>query len=83
MTQEHLRFGIAAHLKINEFAEQFEKNEKDASARLKIVKITEEKVEHHLEDKEYLFSQLSVKVFKKKLKGDLAKKNMTSMEENK
>ncbi len=82
MMQEHARHGIAEHHEIDELVEQLEDTEQDASSWLKIAKKLKEKVEHHLEDEEHAFFQLSGKVFSEKDKIDLAKKYTSYVEEH-
>ncbi|MTE27714.1 hemerythrin domain-containing protein [Winogradskyella ouciana] len=72
MMQEHARHGIAEHHEIDELIEQLEDTEMDSSAWLKIAKNLKEKVEHHLDDEEHTFFQLSGKVLSEKQKKDLA-----------
>ena len=71
MMQEKARHGIAEHHEIDELIEQLEETEYDSSAWLKIAKQLKEKVEHHLEDEENTFFQLSGKVFSEKEKENL------------
>ncbi|MBF8150773.1 hemerythrin domain-containing protein [Winogradskyella sp. F6397] len=82
MMQEHARHGIAEHHEIDELIEQLEKTEMDSSAWLKIAKDLKHKVEHHLEDEEKTFFQLSGKVLTEKQKDDLATKYNAYMEEH-
>ncbi len=82
MMQEHARHGIAEHHEIDELIEQLEKTEKDSSAWLKIAKDLKEKVEHHLEDEEHTFFQLSGKVLTEKEKNELGTKYNNFMEEH-
>lgn len=82
MMQEHARHGIAEHHEIDELIEQLEKTEMDSSAWLKIAKDLKHKVEHHLEDEEKTFFQLSGKVLSEKQKDDLATKYNAYMEEH-
>ncbi|WP_178984826.1 hemerythrin domain-containing protein [Winogradskyella helgolandensis] len=82
MMQEHARHGIAEHHEIDELVEQLEKTEMDSSAWLKIAKNLKDKVEHHLEDEEHTFFQLSGKVFNDKEKKALAVKYNAYMNEH-
>lgn len=77
--QDHARHGIAEHHEIDELIEQLEETEMDSSAWLKIAKDLKEKVEHHLEDEEHSFFQLSGKVFSEDEKQELAEKYNTYM----
>ncbi|MEP5255162.1 hemerythrin domain-containing protein [Winogradskyella rapida] len=80
MMQEHARHGIAEHHEIDELIEKLQDTEMDSSAWLKIAKDLKHKVEHHLEDEEHSFFQLSGKVFSDKEKETLAKKYVEYME---
>jgi len=80
MMQEHARHGIAEHHEIDELIEALENTEMDSSAWLKIAKDLKHKVEHHLEDEEHTFFQLSGKVLTDKQKQDLATKYNAYME---
>ncbi|MDN3492348.1 hemerythrin domain-containing protein [Winogradskyella bathintestinalis] len=80
MMQEHARHGIAEHHEIDELIEQLEKTDMDSSAWLKIAKNLKHKVEHHLEDEELTFFQLSGKVLNDKEKLELATKYNAYME---
>lgn len=82
MMQEHARHGIAEHHEIDELIEQLEKTDMDSSAWLKIAKNLKHKVEHHLEDEEHTFFQLSGKVFTDKQKDQLGIKYNTYMNEH-
>ena len=82
MMQEDARHGIAEHHEIDELVEQLEDTEMDSSAWLKIAKDLKHKVEHHLEDEEHSFFQLSGKVFSAKEKEDLAIKYNAYMKEH-
>lgn len=82
MMQDHARHGIAEHHEIDELIEQLEDTEMDSSAWLKIAKNLKDKVEHHLEDEEHSFFQLSGKVFSEKQKEELADKYNAYMEEH-
>ncbi|WP_299110517.1 hemerythrin domain-containing protein [uncultured Winogradskyella sp.] len=82
MMQEHARHGIAEHHEIDELIEQLEKTEMDSSAWLKIAKDLKHKVEHHLEDEEHTFFQLSGKVLTEKQKDELGVKYNAYMNEN-
>ncbi|GGW60783.1 hemerythrin HHE cation binding domain-containing protein [Winogradskyella epiphytica] len=81
MMQEHARHGIAEHHEIDELIEQLEETEMDSSGWLKIAKNLKEKVEHHLEDEEHTFFQLSGKILSEKEKEDLAVKYNAYMKE--
>ncbi|MBU2929482.1 hemerythrin domain-containing protein [Winogradskyella psychrotolerans] len=74
MMQDHARHGIAEHHEIDELIEKLEETEMDSSAWLKVAKDLKHKVEHHLEDEEHSFFQLSGKVFNDKEKETLATK---------
>ncbi|MCF1192080.1 hemerythrin domain-containing protein [Mangrovimonas sp. AS39] len=80
--QEKARHGIAEHHEIDELIEELEETEYDSSAWLKIAKDLKHKVEHHLEDEEHKFFQLSGKVLSENQKTALAKEYMDYMEEN-
>lgn len=80
--QDHARHGIAEHHEIDELVEQLEKTAMDSSAWLKIAKDLKHKVEHHLEDEERSFFQLSGKVFSEKQKEELATKYNDYMQEH-
>lgn len=82
MMQEHARHGIAEHHEIDELIEQLEDTEMDSSAWLKIAKNLKEKVEHHLDDEEHAFFQLSGKVLSEKQKQQLAEKYNAYMKEH-
>lgn len=82
MMQEHARHGIAEHHEIDELIEQLEDTEMDSSAWLKIAKNLKEKVEHHLDDEEHTFFQLSGKVLSEKQKKDLANKYNNYMKDH-
>ena len=73
MMQDKARHGIAEHHEIDELVEKLEETDYDSSAWLKIAKDLKHKVEHHLEDEEHKFFQLSGKVLTDKQKLDLAK----------
>lgn len=73
MMQDKARHGIAEHHEIDELVEKLEETDYDSSAWLKIAKDLKEKVEHHLEDEEHKFFQLSGKVLSEKQKLELAK----------
>lgn len=73
MMQDKARHGIAEHHEIDELVAQLEEIDYDSSAWLKIAKDLKHKVEHHLEDEEQKFFQLSGKVLTEKQKLDLAK----------
>ena len=70
--QDKARHGIAEHHEIEELVEQLEETEQSSSAWLKIAKDLQHKVEHHLEDEEHKFFQLSGKVLSEKQKQQLA-----------
>ncbi|REG87802.1 hemerythrin domain-containing protein [Winogradskyella sediminis] len=72
MMQDYARHGIAEHHEIDELIEALENTEMDSSAWLKVAKNLKEKVEHHLEDEEHTFFQLSGKVFDSNQKKELA-----------
>ncbi|WP_417875952.1 hemerythrin domain-containing protein [Winogradskyella sediminis] len=72
MMQDHARHGIAEHHEIDELIEALENTDMDSSAWLKVAKDLKEKVEHHLEDEEHTFFQLSGKVFDSNQKKELA-----------
>ncbi|TMM32324.1 hemerythrin domain-containing protein [Polaribacter aestuariivivens] len=82
MMQEKARHGIAEHHEIDELIEQLEETEYDSPAWLKIAKQLRDKVEHHLEDEEHTFFQLSGKVFSEKEKENLANEYRKHMSEN-
>ncbi|MEM5564364.1 hemerythrin domain-containing protein [Psychroserpens sp. AS72] len=72
MMQDKARHGIAEHHEIDELVEKLEETDYDSSAWLKIAKDLKHKVEHHLEDEEHKFFQLSGKVLSEKQKLELA-----------
>ncbi|WP_047547603.1 hemerythrin domain-containing protein [Psychroserpens sp. Hel_I_66] len=72
MMQDKARHGIAEHHEIDELVEKLEETDYDSSAWLKTAKDLKHKVEHHLEDEEHKFFQLSGKVLSEKQKLDLA-----------
>ncbi|GAB7257824.1 hemerythrin domain-containing protein [Polaribacter sp. OB-PA-B3] len=82
MMQEKARHGIAEHHEIDELIEKLEETDYDSSAWLKTAKDLKEKVEHHLEDEEHQFFQLSGKVFSEKEKTSLANSYRKYMKEN-
>lgn len=82
MMQEKARHGIAEHHEIDELVEQLEETDYDSSGWLKIAKNLKEKVEHHLEDEEHKFFQLSGKVLSEEQKENLAKTYMDYMKSN-
>ncbi|QOD60296.1 hemerythrin domain-containing protein [Polaribacter haliotis] len=82
MMQDKARHGIAEHHEIDELIEQLEETDYDSSAWLKIAKELQHKVEHHLEDEEKSYFQLSGKVFTEKEKQDLAKSYRKHMSKN-
>lgn len=73
MMQDKARHGIAEHHEIDELVKSLEDTEYDSSAWLKIAKDLKHKVEHHLEDEEHKFFQLSGKVLTESQKQNLAK----------
>lgn len=79
MMQEKARHGIAEHHEIDELVEQLEETDYDSSAWLKIAKDLKHKVEHHLEDEEQKFFQLSGKVLSENQKTSLAKDYLNYM----
>lgn len=81
MMQDKARHGIAEHHEIEELVEQLEKTDYSSSAWLKIAKDLKEKVEHHLEDEEHKFFQLSGKVLTDQQKKQLAKDYNSYMSE--
>ncbi|TXD48205.1 hemerythrin domain-containing protein [Polaribacter sp. IC073] len=82
MMQEKARHGIAEHHEIDALIVQLEETAYDSSAWLKLAKDLKEKVEHHLEDEEHQFFQLSGKVFSESEKKSLAKAYRDYMSEN-
>ncbi|SHM99505.1 hemerythrin domain-containing protein [Polaribacter sp. KT 15] len=82
MMQEKARHGIAEHHEIDELIEKLEETDYNSSAWLKTAKDLKEKVEHHLEDEEHQFFQLSGKVFSEKEKTTLATSYRKYMKEN-
>lgn len=72
LMQDKARHGIAEHHEIDELIEQLEDTKYDSSAWLKIAKKLKDKVEHHLEDEEHKFFQLSGKVLTQNQKEELA-----------
>lgn len=81
LMQDKARHGIAEHHEIDELIEKLEDTDYDSSAWLKIAKDLKDKVEHHLEDEEHKFFQLSGKVLSESQKTNLAtdyNKYMTS-----
>ncbi|WP_299670265.1 hemerythrin domain-containing protein [uncultured Polaribacter sp.] len=82
MMQEKARHGIAEHHEIDELIESLEETTYDSSAWLKTAKKLKETVEHHLEDEEHQFFQLSGKVFSDEEKKKLAKDYRKHMKEN-
>ena len=82
MMQQKARHGIAEHHEIDELVEALEDTEQDSSAWLKIAKKLKDKVEHHLEDEEKEFFQLSGRVFTDDEKESYAKKYRKHMSEN-
>lgn len=80
MMQEKARHGIAEHHEIDELIEQLEDTDYDSSAWLKIAKDLKHKVEHHLEDEEQKFFQLSGKVLSENQKNSLATSYRNYME---
>nr|WP_321223173.1 hemerythrin domain-containing protein [uncultured Psychroserpens sp.] len=73
LMQDKARHGIAEHHEIDELVEKLEETDYDSSAWLKIAKDLKHKVEHHLEDEEHKFFQLSGKVLTDNQKIELAK----------
>ncbi|MDG5492933.1 hemerythrin domain-containing protein [Psychroserpens sp. SPM9] len=82
MMQEKARHGIAEHHEIDELVEKLEDTDYDSSAWLKIAKDLKHKVEHHLEDEEHKFFQLSGKVLSDNQKASLAKSYNNYMDSN-
>ncbi|MCK8482053.1 hemerythrin domain-containing protein [Psychroserpens algicola] len=82
MMQDKARHGIAEHHEIDELIEKLEDTDYDSSAWLKIAKDLKHKVEHHLEDEEHKFFQLSGKVLSDNQKTSLAKSYNDYMESN-
>jgi len=78
--QDKARHGIAEHHEIDELIEQLENTDYDSSAWLKTAKKLKEKVEHHLEDEEHKFFQLSGKVLTENQKEELANSYLKYME---
>lgn len=72
MMQDKARHGIAEHHEIDELVATLEETDYDSSAWLKIAKDLKDKVEHHLEDEEQKFFQLSGKVLSESQKTKLA-----------
>ena len=72
MMQDKARHGIAEHHEIEELVAKLDETDYDSSAWLKIAKDLKHKVEHHLEDEEQKFFQLSGKVLSEGQKTDLA-----------
>ncbi len=72
MMQDKARHGIAEHHEIDELIEKLEETDYDSSAWLKTAKDLKHKVEHHLEDEEQKFFQLSGKVLNESQKTSLA-----------
>ena len=73
MMQQHARHGIAEHHEMDELIEKIDETDMDSPAWLTYAKQLCEKVEHHLEDEEQTFFQLSGKVFTEQQKTALAK----------
>ncbi|WP_026755425.1 hemerythrin domain-containing protein [Sediminibacter sp. Hel_I_10] len=82
MMQEKARHGIAEHHEIDELIEKLESTDYSSSAWLKIAKDLKHKVEHHLDDEEHEFFQLSGKVLTEKQKTELSKSYNDYMKEN-
>jgi len=82
MMQDKARHGIAEHHEIDELVEKLENTEFSSSSWLKIAKDLKEKVEHHLEDEEQKFFQLSGKVLSEEQKKELAKDYSTYVKEH-
>lgn len=82
MMQDKARHGIAEHHEIDELIEKLEETEYDSSAWLKIAKDLKHKVEHHLDDEEHKFFQLSGKVLSENQKISLAKEYRDYMTSN-
>ena len=82
MMQEHARHGIAEHHEIDELIKQLEDADMDSSGWLKIAKRLKEKVEHHLDDEEHSFFQLSGKLLTDNQKVELATKYNAYMKEH-
>ncbi|MGJ8656517.1 MAG: hemerythrin domain-containing protein [Akkermansiaceae bacterium] len=81
MMQEHARHGIAEHHEIDELIEELNDTEYSSSGWLVTCKKLVEKVEHHLEDEERTFFQLSGKVFSDTQKEALAKEYVSFMDD--
>ncbi len=81
MMQDHARHGIAEHHEIDELMEKLEDTEYSSSGWLLTCKKLVDKVEHHLEDEEHTFFQLSGKVFSDDQKASLAKEYLVFMNE--
>ncbi|MDC7994233.1 hemerythrin domain-containing protein [Altibacter sp. HG106] len=82
MMQEHARHGIAEHHEMDELIEKIDDTDMDSPAWLTYAKQLCEKVEHHLEDEEKTFFQLSGKVFSEAQKTALAKDYLEAMKSN-
>ena len=82
MMQQHARHGIAEHHEMDELIEKIDETDMDSPAWLTYAKQLCEKVEHHLEDEEQTFFQLSGKVFTEEQKKALAKEYLAAMKEN-
>lgn len=82
MMQQHARHGIAEHHEMDELIEKIDETDMDSPAWLTYAKQLCEKVEHHLEDEEQTFFQLSGKVFTEEQKTALAKEYLAAMKEN-
>lgn len=72
MMQDKARHGIAEHHEIEELIKKLEQTDYSSSSWLKIAKNLKEKVEHHLEDEEQKFFQLSGKVLSERQINELA-----------
>lgn len=82
MMQQHARHGIAEHHEMDELIEKIDETDMDSPAWLTYANQLCEKVEHHLEDEEQTFFQLSGKVFTEEQKKALAKDYLAAMKEN-
>ena len=81
-TQEMARHGIAEHHEIDELIERLEQTPYDSPGWLTICKSLKEQVEHHLEDEEQKFFQVSGKVLAETQKTGLADEYSGYMEAN-
>ncbi len=82
MTQEMARHGIAEHHEIDELIGRLEDTPYDSPGWLAICKSLKEQVEHHLEDEEQQFFQVSGKVLDENQKTGLASEYSGYMESN-